>query len=366
VIRRVAAASLAGAVSMVTLRAVTRRGGDRLMAAPRTIPEEAALGPALDALGGEVVRLRARDGLRLAGRWLPAEQAGSSDGPDPSGAWRTDPREAILLLHGWSGSCAPDLVEYGPFLRQTAGVLGLDFRGHGLSDAGPTTFGLLEVEDVAGALDWLGERGIERVALVGMSMGATTAIAAVTVLGDGSLPGVDADLAAPAHVAPPRRPRIVAVVADSVGTELAIPIASRLRGPQPGRLFVAHRLLDAATRTLGADPRATEPGRVIGLLEGTPILLISGDADSTVPIDDARRLAALAPAGTRHLEVAGAEHGRAHAVDPTGYAAAVTEHLRSAFASHPERGPILHAPGQRSAGAPEPARAHQGTPSVED
>ena len=30
--------------------------------------------PALDALGGEVIRLRSRDGLRLAGRWLPAER----------------------------------------------------------------------------------------------------------------------------------------------------------------------------------------------------------------------------------------------------------------------------------------------------
>ena len=85
--------------------------------------------------------------------------------------WRPDPHEAILLLHGWSGSIAPDLVEYGPFLRRTAGVLGLDFRGHGESDDAPTTFGLHEVEDVAGALAWLGERGITRVALVGTSMG---------------------------------------------------------------------------------------------------------------------------------------------------------------------------------------------------
>ena len=122
-----------------------------MLAGPRVGPDEARLGPALDALGGEVVRLRSRDGLRLGARWLPRE-------PDPG--WNGDPHEAIVLLHGYSGSMAPDLVEYGPFLRRTAGVLGLDFRGHGESDDGPSTFGLLEVEDVAGALAWLGERGI--------------------------------------------------------------------------------------------------------------------------------------------------------------------------------------------------------------
>lgn len=357
-IRRMAAASLAAVASVVTLRAVARRGGGRLLAAPRTMPGEATLGPALDALGGEVVRFRSRDGLRLAARWLPAEPAGPSD------AWRPDPHDAIVLLHGWSGSCAADIVEYGPFLRQTAGVLGLDFRGHGESDAAPTTFGLREVEDVAGALAWLGDRGIERVALVGISMGGGTALAAVAVLGDGSLPSADVDPAAAAHVASPRRPRIVAVVADSVATELSVSIASRLRGP--GRRFVAGRLLDAAAQTLGADPRETEPRRVIGLLEGTPLLLISGEADTTVPVEDARRLAAAAPRGTVHWIVPGAEHSRAHATDPAGYAARVTEHLRAAFASFAVEAPIIAPTGQRSDDSPDPVDMPEPASTVED
>ncbi len=346
-IRRVAVASLAAAASAVTLRAVARRGGDRLLAAPRAAPGEETLGPALDALGGEVVRFRSRDGLRLAARWLPAEAPPAVTSDTPGDRWRPDPHDAILLLHGWTGSSAPDLVEHGPFLRRTAGVLGLDFGGHGGSDAAPTTFGLREVEDVAGALAWLGERGIEQVALVGMSMGGGTAIAAVAVLGDGSMPSVDADPAAPAHVAPPRRPRVVAVVADSVTPELVVPIVSRLRGP--GRRLVAGRLLDAAAQTLGGDPRETEPRRVVGLLEGTPLLLISGDADTTVPIADARRLAASAPAGTVHRIVPGAEHGRAHEMDPAGYETSVTDHLRAAFRSRGETRPIIGAPGRPSA-----------------
>ena len=180
----------------------------------------------------------------------------------------------------------------------------LDFRGHGGSDAAPTSFGLREVEDVAGALAWLGERGIERVAIVGLSLGGVTAIASVAVLGDGSLPGVDADPAAAARVAAPRRPRIVAVVADSV--------AAGTR--RPGRVAVAR----AGAAVRGGPParwrrpvarrRSTRDRariRVVGLLEGTPLLLISGDADTTVPIADARRLAAVAPAGTEHWIVPG-------------------------------------------------------------
>jgi pimeloyl-ACP methyl ester carboxylesterase len=292
-----------------------------LLDAPRTTRDEAALGRTLDALGGEVVRIRSRDGLRLSARWLAFE------GGDAT--WTPDPHEAILLLHGWSGSIAPDLVEYGPYLRRTAGVLGLDFRGHGASDDSPTTFGLREVEDVAGALAWLGERGIERVALFGTSLGGITAIASVAVLGDGSMPGADADSAAPAHVAPPRRPRIVAVVADSVAPELVVAVGSRVPGPWPRRL--AGRLFDSAARSLGGDPRETEPIRVIGLMDGVSLLLISGELDTTVPLADARRLAAAAPPTAEHWEVQGAEHGGGHRADPAAYESRTTSHLRTAF-----------------------------------
>jgi pimeloyl-ACP methyl ester carboxylesterase len=321
VIRRVATALGAAAVSVVGLRVLGGRAADRLLDAPRVAPGEAGLTERLDALGGEVIRFRSRDGLRLAGRWLPA---GSGDTE-----WAPDPREAILLLHGYSGAIAPDLVEYGPFLRRTANVLGIDFRGHGDSDAGPSTFGMLEVEDIAGALAWLGERGIRRVALVGTSMGAMAAITGVAVLGDGSLTAADADpdqtrtdLAAP-------RPRIVAVVADSAAPEADLPVANRLR--TPARRFVAARAFDAAARRLGADPRETEPIRVIGLIEPVPLLLIHGEADTTVPVDDGRRLAAAAGSSTQHWTVPGAGHSSSHETAPQDYERRVTDHLRMAF-----------------------------------
>jgi pimeloyl-ACP methyl ester carboxylesterase len=296
----------------------------RLTRAPRKLPEEAGMAVAVDALGGEVVRLRSRDGVRLTGRWLAADP--TADAGEP---WVPDPREAILLLHGYSGSVTPDLVELGPFLRRTAGVLGLDFRGHGGSDDGPTTFGLLEVEDVAGALAWLGERGIARVALVGSSMGGITAIAAVGLLGDGRLAAADVEPDAPSATVDAPRPRIVAVVGDSVTPEVSIVVGRRIGLPF-GRV-VAGRAFGRMRRIVGGDPREIQPITMVGLLEDVPLLLIHGTADRTLPIRHGRRLAAAAPEGSRHVEIKGADHGLGHATDPATYEAAVSGLLREAF-----------------------------------
>ena len=319
-IRRVLLVAAAPVVALLAVGPVEDRLARRLMDAPRRLPEESGMAPALDRLGGEVVRLRSRDGVRLTGRWLAAE---------PEEGWATDPREAILLLHGWSGSVTPDLLDVGPFLRRTAAVLGLDFRGHGGSDDAPTSFGLNEVEDVAGALAWLGERGIRRVALVGSSMGGITAIAAVVVLGDGRLGSADGDPAAPAVTVDAPRPRIVAVVADSVTPELALVVANRLRVPFGRR--IANHAFTRMARRIGGDPRDTEPIAVVGLLEDLPLLLVHGAEDRTVRMEDADRLVAAAPAGSRHLVIEGAGHAEGHAVDPAAYEAAVNVLVRDAF-----------------------------------
>lgn len=351
-IRRLLSGVAAIVVPVASFGVLVDRGSRRLLQAPRTAPGEEALGPALDALGGEVVRFRSRDGLRLAGRWLPAEPARhDAEGVAEGEAWAPDPREAILLLHGYTGSVAPDLVEYAPFLRRTAGVFGIDFRGHGASDDGPTTFGLREVEDIAGALAWLGERGIARVAMFGVSMGGISAIAAAVVLGDGALTAADHELFAPAAPASAPRPRIVGIVGDSVAPELRIVVESRITGPV--RRVVAGRLLAGAARRLGADPRATEPIRIVRLIEGLPLMLIHGEADRTVPIADGRRLAAAAGSGIEHWTVPDADHCLGHATAAAAYEARVTGFMRRALAGAREAAPIIAPPPRLTAEAPE-------------
>lgn len=309
--------------------------GRRLAAAPRTAPAEAALKPQVDALGGEVVRLHARDGLALSARWLRSDPGAS--GPisaaaaaGTADAWDPEPHEAILLLHGYSGSCTPDLVEFGPFLQRTASVLGLDFRGHGRSDDGPTTFGMLETEDVGGALEWLGERGITRVALVGLSMGATTALTATAILGDGSLTAADGESIVARDPAPPPRPQIVAIVADSAAPRLELPVAAARGGPF-GRVAARIAFRSLADR-LGADPRETEPARVAALLAPLPILLIAGEADVMVPHVATRRLADAIGPSAQLWVVPGGGHAASHAAMPTEWEQRVGDFLRVSFA----------------------------------
>lgn len=331
----------AAVLPLASFGLIVRRGAARLMAPPRRLADEAALAPALDELGGEVVRLRSRDGTRLAGRWLSVT---------PGGSWVPDAHEAILLLHGWNGSIAPDLVEFAPFLRQTANVLGLDFGGHGESDDAPTTFGWREVEDVAGALAWLGERGIRRVALMGSSMGGITALAALAVLGDGSLAAADIDPDAPVLTTPAPRPRIVAVVADSVAPDLVTAVANRMSTPFPR--FIAGRLFAGMAARLGGDPRATEPLRVIALAEPVPVLQVCGDADRTVPLAASQRLADAAGPSHRMLVFPGADHGKAHETDPARYEGEVATFLRAALVGAREAAGILPPQPRSPDGAP--------------
>jgi pimeloyl-ACP methyl ester carboxylesterase len=229
-------------------------------------------------------------------------------------------------------------------------VLGLDFRGHGGSDDGATTFGFLEIEDVAGALAWLGERGIRRVAFVGSSMGGIVAIASIVVLGDGMLRQADVDPTAPVVDEAPR-PRIVGAVVESVAPDLRTPIANRMRLPIGGvlRRALAGRMFTIAGRRVGGDLRATEPGRLIALVEPVPLLLIHGGSDRTVRPAEGRRLAARAGPSATHWEVPGAGHGQARRAARAQWDERVSRFLRLAFFEAREVVPIIHASGEPTA-----------------
>jgi fermentation-respiration switch protein FrsA (DUF1100 family) len=66
-------------------------------------------------------------------------------------------------------------------------------------------------------------------------------------------------------------------------------------------------------------------------VEPVPLLLIHGDADTTVPLPDGQRLADLAGPNAEHWIVPGAEHSEAHVAAGQDYERRVTDFLRVAL-----------------------------------
>ena len=144
-----------------------------------TIPRrnfDVKVAPRQPAVPFQDVRFPARtDGVPIAGTYIPRD-----------GATR-----AIVMVHGKDNNRKQEFFAKWPDLatdleRAGFAVLMIDLRGHGESGDGRFTFGLIERRDVLGALDWLHQRGITQVDVLGVSFGAV-----VTVRGFASVFNLD-------------------------------------------------------------------------------------------------------------------------------------------------------------------------------
>ncbi|MGE5378551.1 MAG: alpha/beta hydrolase [Bacteroidota bacterium] len=104
------------------------------------------------------VTFKSGDGLTLFGRFLPSRN-----------------RATVLLVHGL-GQANQDMLVYAEHLAsQGFGIFMIDLRAHGSSDGDTSTHGLREVEDVAGAVDYLLHRidvDGRKIGALGISVGA--------------------------------------------------------------------------------------------------------------------------------------------------------------------------------------------------
>ena len=118
------------------------------------------LDPGQFGLDFESVAFSVADGVTLVGWWIPAP-----------GSSRT-----IIYLHGYAGSCDPDL-EYAEALHQAGfNLLYFDFRAHGRSEGQLTSIGALEVQDCLAAIRYAEAKGSRSVGLLGFSMGGRVAL----------------------------------------------------------------------------------------------------------------------------------------------------------------------------------------------
>ncbi|MEW5718584.1 MAG: alpha/beta fold hydrolase [Chloroflexota bacterium] len=251
--------------------------------------------PADFGLAHEIISFRTNDGLTLRGWFIPAP----------------DSNRALILCHGYSGDCSPDL-DYAPLLH-AAGyhLLFFDFRGHGASDGNYTSLVYFERDDVLAALAFLRSRGVTRAGLLGFSMGGAVALAAA-----------------------PLSPMVVGVISDCTFAELwhVTRQAARRRGlPEPVASVVGWLVVLLASVRLRANLCSADPVRWIGKIAPRPVLIMHGAADADAPVAEAHQLYRAARAPKELWIVPGAAHRQIEQVAREEYPKRVVEFFDRAF-----------------------------------
>jgi pimeloyl-ACP methyl ester carboxylesterase len=216
-------------------------------------------------------------------------------------------RRPIVVVHGKAVDRTREAHDH--MLEISAGlvqdghpVLLFDLRGCGRSGGERYTLGTQEVRDVGGAIDFLQRRGLtdDGVDLLGYSMGGATAL-------------LDA----------PGEPLVRAVAEDSGYAELGDLIDDQLpKASHLPNLFNAGTIL-MARPLVGIDLYAIRPVDHVAALavRRVPLLVIHGDADSTIPVRHGQRIAAVYGPVVQTLFVPGAEHVRSYETQPAAYLA---------------------------------------------
>jgi pimeloyl-ACP methyl ester carboxylesterase len=212
------------------------------------------------------------NGIRLHGWFIPVQ------GTAP----------AVVVLHGWGGNAA-HMLELAPSLHEAGfHALFLDARNHGLSEHDDYASMPRFAEDLSVAVDYLHDRqDVTTVGVIGHSVGAGAAIFHAS-----QHDNVDAVVAVSCFAHPGE------MMAANFGLPAPV-IWSILRGVE----LLIGRTLDA----IAARNRITEVS--------APVMLVHGDDDEVVPVDDSRELADLHPA-SQLIVVPGGTHSDLAAFEP--------------------------------------------------
>lgn len=210
------------------------------------------------------------DGLTLRGWYMPTH----------NGA-------VVIFVHGHAGNRGALLAEAGVVVARGYGALLYDTRNAGESEGTLTTFGLLEENDVSGAVDFaLAQPGVERVVLFGHSMGGGTVL-----------------------LAGARLPQVSAVIAESAFSSLEDNVANGVEHLTGLPAFpFAPLVVFFGQREAGMDIRQARPIDAIATLSPRPVLLVHGALDQTIPVTNAHALYAAAHEPKELYVIDGAGH----------------------------------------------------------
>ena len=268
------------ALLLTALAALAWAGSSKLIA--RRIPDSQT-SPDDYGLTFENVSFQNCDGLTLRGWFIPANPAKST----------------IIFCHGHAGSMDPD-VAYAPWLHEAGfNVLMFDFRAHGRSDGNQVSLGYFERQDLLGAIDYLQDRGITKVGVLGFSMGGA----------------VGATTAAQCEA-------IQAVVSDGGFAYLESAVVGwglEHRLPRWFSIPLARLIILVAGWRLGVYLAKADPIRWVAHIAPRAVSFIHGDRDPFVTVADVEALYAQAGEPKELWRVAEAEHRRVDRLRPEEY-----------------------------------------------
>ncbi|HZZ96485.1 MAG TPA: alpha/beta fold hydrolase [Jatrophihabitantaceae bacterium] len=216
-----------------------------------------------------------------------------------------------VVAHGFTGSSrSPDVQAISRALAgEGAGVLSIDFRGHGRS-GGRSTVGAEEIHDVAAAVAWMRAHGYARVAILGWSMGGSAVL---------RYAGLGGDTDAVVSVSSPAR-------WFERGTR-PMRIVHWLCETRTGRVVLRVSRRTRLDRFSWAEVVPEAPHEVAGLIAPTPLLIVHGDADHYFPLPHVHLLRESAPSAEVWIEPG---MGHAESATTPDLIARVTAWLRSA------------------------------------
>lgn len=214
------------------------------------------------------------------------------------------PRGTVVLLHGWMMN-GDSMLPWSLQLAESGyRVITIDLRNHGQSGAGPSGYGTFESDDVVDVIDTLQQRGevVGPLYLFGVSYGAATALFTADKLGD-RVTGVVAmeSFANAGEAIRSMIPHLMSLQPTAWKAQ-AMAVYGRWRyGGQDINAVIA-----AASQRLDLDLDTVDVTRALADTRAC-VLLLHGQDDAHVRVDQGRALAAASPR-VHYIEMRGEDH----------------------------------------------------------
>ncbi|WNQ13566.1 alpha/beta fold hydrolase [Paenibacillus aurantius] len=247
-------------------------------------------------LAYEKISFPSRDGkISLKGWFLP--------GAEGTGG------KTVIIAHGYSKNRLQDDAHIMPLvqsiIKEGYGVVMFDFRNSGESGGSLTSVGEYEEQDLLGAIDWVKQEHPGRTALLGFSMGASTALLAAA-----------------------EEPSVASVIADSPFSHLErylkenLPAWSHL----PSFPFTP-LILGILPPLVGVHPGLVDVSAAADAVYPRPVLFIHSKDDDKIPSVNSQSMWQAHPDKFEFWETKQAGHVGSYKLFPKAYTEKVLQFL---------------------------------------